>query len=100
VVARRDARDAVADRLDHAGALVAQDRRPRMGVDAVDHVQVGVADAARSHPDGDLPGSGRIDLDILDAERISRLVQNRSPHTLTVPAVKHRRLTPMFHAPG
>ena len=54
--------DAIADRLDAADDLVAgNDRQLRIRQFAVDHVQVGAADAAGLDPHADLaaPGSGR-----------------------------------------
>ena len=51
VVAGRERVDAGADRLDHAGALVAEHgRRVAGGVDARGRVEVGVADAAGDQP--------------------------------------------------
>ena len=77
--------DARADGLDDARAFVPEDRRARMVVDAVDDVEVGVADAARRHPDRDLARTGSVDLDVLHPEGRTGLVQNRRPHAPNVP---------------
>ena len=78
VVARRDRGDAVADRLDDAGALVAEHRRrvPRR-VGAGGGVQVGVADAARGEPDEHLARLRLGELELLDLERRAELLENR-----------------------
>ena len=59
VVAGRDARHALADCLDHAGALVAEDGGGVAGrVRAAGGVEVGVADAAGFKPTSTSPGCG------------------------------------------
>ena len=57
-----------ADCLDHAGTLVAQDRRARRLRGAVDRVLIGVADTAPIEPHQHLPllGVGEIDLQHLE----------------------------------
>jgi hypothetical protein len=80
MVAGLDPGHARADRLDDPCALMAEDRRPRVRMDSVDDVEIGVAHAARSHPDGNLPRVGSVDLDLLDAEQLTRLVEDRGPH--------------------
>jgi ubiquinone biosynthesis protein len=114
MVAGRDSGHALADRLDHSGALMAEDRRPRVRVDPIDDVEVGVANAARGHANGDLPSARRIDVDVLYPKRLAGFVQDRGPHGLTVsrpaetpgpgPSVspmKRRDQVRLFHAaPG
>ena len=57
-----------ADLLDDAGALVAQHRRQRIGIGALDEVQVGVADAGGGGADQHLVRPGLADLHVLDLE--------------------------------
>ena len=77
VVARRDERDAVAHALDDAGALVAEHaRHVAAGIGARRRVEVGVADAARDEPDERLAGLRLGQLDVLDDERPSELLEH------------------------
>jgi hypothetical protein len=78
-VARRDVGHAGADRLDHAGALVAEDRRERRRVHALRRVQVGVADAGRGVAHQHLAGARRLELDLLHAERRAERAQHGRP---------------------
>ena len=55
----RDTADALADRLDDAGALVPEHRRAARRRRAVDRVEVGVADAARVQAHAHLARAGR-----------------------------------------
>ena len=80
VVAGLDVRDARPDLLDHARALVPEDRRQERRVDVLDDVEVRVADAARGHADRDLALFRRVELDLLDDERLVELVEDGSPH--------------------
>ena len=80
VVARPDALDPGARVDDHAGGLVAEDERERLREVAVDDVQVARADAARRDPDQRLAGVGRLELDVLDPDRLSRLPENGCLH--------------------
>ena len=72
VVPRLDVGDALADRLDDAGALVAEnDREGALGVLARQGVGVRVADARVGDLDADLVGLGRRDLDVLVGELLA-----------------------------
>ena len=79
VVAGREAGDAFAHGLDHAGGLVPEDGRRGQGDAALDHVQVAVADARGRRLDQDLTGTGRVDLDLLDAPVFADVVKDGSP---------------------
>src|SRR5262249_21688582 len=77
VVARAHRRDAVADALHDTRSLVAEHARRIAGrVDARGRVQVGVADAARGEPHEHLARLGLGEVDLLDDERLSELLQN------------------------
>jgi hypothetical protein len=67
VVAGLQPRDALADLLDDAGALVAADDGQRERQVAGHQVLVGVAHTRRRHLDEDLALLGRVELDLLDA---------------------------------
>ena len=77
MIARRDRLDSRADLLDHAGGLVAEHDGQGMRVVAGDHVQVAVADAVGRPPHLDLVRTGLEQLDVLDHDRLLRVVQNR-----------------------
>ena len=68
----------VADRLDDAGALVPEHDRPveREASDAVDDMQVAVADAGRDGADQHLAPRWRVDIDRLDRQRRVRLAED------------------------
>ena len=69
----RDERDAVADALDDAGALVAEHAGRVAGrVGAGGGVEVGVADAAGGEPDEHLARLRLGEIDLLDDERACR----------------------------
>jgi hypothetical protein len=69
VVAGLHVCDALADRLDDAGALVTEDNgESTLGVLAGESVGIGMADTGVVDLDADLVGLGRGDLDVLDAE--------------------------------
>ena len=70
--------DAVADRRDGPGRLVAVDGRQATAPRPVDEMDVGVADRAGLDPHLHLAGSGRGDGDLLDGERGSELTTDRS----------------------
>ena len=66
VVARLDARDALADALDDSRRLVAEHAREEaLGVEAVERVGVGVAERRRDDLDAHLAGARRRDDDLL-----------------------------------
>ena len=69
-VAGLHGRDAGADRLDDAAALVAEHDGERGGGVAEHPVQVGVADAGRLDLEPDLAGAGVGELDLLQLERL------------------------------
>jgi hypothetical protein len=70
VVARGEAAHSGPDLLDDPGPFVAEDDRKIGRVDALRHVQVGVADTARRHPDLQLTRLRRVELELLDDERL------------------------------
>jgi hypothetical protein len=81
MVAGSDRRDVLADALDDAGALVSEHGRriagrirPRGGV------QIGVAHAAGDEPHERLARSRVGELDVLDAERRSELLEHCGAH--------------------
>ena len=77
VVAGRDERHAVAHALDDACALVPEHARRVAGrIGARRRVEVGVADAARDEPDERLARLRLGQLDVLDDERLSELLEN------------------------
>jgi hypothetical protein len=72
-VAGSDVLDALADLLDHASALVAeQDGQLMSPAAGLEEVQVGVADAARLDPDERLAGAGRVELELSDRKAAVR----------------------------
>ena len=66
-----------ADRLDHARALVAEDDRQRIGERALDHLEVGVAEAAGAHLDQHVAGLERRHVERVEGQRLADLVENR-----------------------
>ena len=83
VVARRDARHALADLLDHAGALVPEHGRRVAGrVRAARGVEVGMTDAAGREAHQHLAELRALELDVLDDERLGELLQDggANPH--------------------
>ena len=73
-----DERDAVADALDDARALVPQHRRRVAGrVGARGGVEVGVADAARDQPHEHLAGLRLRQVELLHLERGPELLEHR-----------------------
>jgi hypothetical protein len=87
VVADLERRDARADRLDHAGALVSEDGRRVPGrIDAGGRVEVGVADAARGQPHERFALARLAQLELPDDERLAELLENRGPHLHRRPA--------------
>ena len=80
MVALLDGRDLGADRLDHAGALVAEHDRQRVRGRAGDHVPVAVADAARGDPHRHFARTGLGELDVLDRQRPVDLPEDGCAH--------------------
>ena len=73
-------RDAVADPLDDAGALVAEHGRRVAGrIGARGGVEIGVADAAGDEPHEHLPGPGLGEVELAHDERRSELLRGRRP---------------------
>ena len=68
-----------ADLLHDAGGLVAQRHRQRPGPVAVDHREVRVAQAGGLDPDQDLPGPGRIELELFDDKGFGLRVGGTGP---------------------
>src|SRR6266536_1466592 len=78
VIARREAGDVFADRLDDAGAFVTEYRRQRRVVIAVTPVLVGLAHAAGDDPDQKLVRPRIGQLHLLDAELAKSLARDGS----------------------
>ena len=70
------AANTLANRLDDARALVAEHHRRGPLPLALDHVQVGAADAAGRHPHEHLARAWLVELDLADLERPSLLVED------------------------
>src|SRR5215472_4442527 len=58
------------DRLDHAGRLMSQRHRRRTGAIAVDDREIGVTQPCRADLDQDLTIAWRVELDLLDRQRL------------------------------
>ena len=67
-----------ADRFDHAGALMAEHDRQRIGERALDHFEIGVAQAAGLHLYQHVARLQRLHLEFLDRQRLAYAVQYRS----------------------
>ena len=68
--------------LDDAGALVPQHDGKLGRVDPLGDVEVGVADTARRHPHEHLAGLRRVELELLDDERLAERPQDGGPDVL------------------
>jgi hypothetical protein len=68
------------DLLDDSGPFVAEDDGKIGRVDALSHVQVGVANAARRHADLQLARLRRVELELLDHERLLEGAKDGGPH--------------------
>jgi hypothetical protein len=67
--------------LDDPGAFVAEHHRPTTAAErALCKMEIGVADARRRDPYEYLVIPRRIELDLLDAHRLPRLVQHNRPN--------------------
>src|SRR5204862_4653601 len=82
VITRLELADVRADRLHDAGRLVAEDGRRRERVEALDEVQVAVADAAGRRAHQHLAPDGLGDVDVLDRELLVRTVEDGSLHDM------------------
>jgi hypothetical protein len=77
VVADLDPPHLGADRLDHAGALMAHDGREHLRRQHRRDGQVGVAQAGRHHPDQHLVRPRVVDLDLGEHELVAGLGERR-----------------------
>ena len=77
LVADLDAVDPRAHRLDDPRTLVTAHRGDRAREVAVEHVEVGAAEAGGRHPDQDLARSRLVELDRLDREGLPELTHDR-----------------------
>ena len=76
-----EARDVLADGLDDARPLVAEDDRPAaVAQRPVGEVDVGMADACRGDTDQHLAAPGRIERHLLDRDRQPRFAHHARPH--------------------
>src|SRR5208283_3177248 len=80
VVAGGEIGHRAADLLDHAGPLVPEDRGRRMGIEALDKVQIAMANTAGGGLDQDLVVLGFIDIDLFDRKWLMGSVKNRGFH--------------------
>jgi hypothetical protein len=78
-LARLDVGHPGPDRLDDAGALVAEHDGQRMGPFAVGLADVGVADPGAHDPDEHLAAAGVPQLEPLDALRLAECTQDGGP---------------------
>ena len=78
MVADAHAGHVVADRLDNAGALVAEHDRPvgREASDTIDDMQIAVADPGRDGAHQHLAAQRLVDIDRFDRQRRVRLAEN------------------------
>ena len=80
VIAGLQVRDLRADFLDDAGGLVAEHRGRRPHVEAVDEMEIAVADAAGDGAHDDFALFGLVDIDLLDREWLTGTVEDSSFH--------------------
>jgi hypothetical protein len=80
VVARGETAHSRSDLLDDSSAFVAEDDGKIGRMDALRHVQVGVANAARRNANLQLARLGRVELEFLDDERLFERVKDGAPH--------------------
>ena len=77
--------DAVADRLDDAGALVAQDGRAARRGRPVDRIEIGVADARGAQAHEHFTGPGRGQLQLHELERRPGVLEDRRAYPQGAP---------------
>jgi hypothetical protein len=82
MVARLEVDDAFADRLYDPGTLMPEDDRQRRRVDSLDDMQIGMTNAARRHAHKHLARLRRVELDLLDDERLVELVEDGGPDSV------------------
>ena len=80
MVARAHRGDVRPDRFDDAGPFVTEHRRQGRLEVAGHEVPVAMADAGGRDPDEDLVATGRRELELLDPERGTRLVEDGGSH--------------------
>jgi hypothetical protein len=80
VVARGETDHSRSDLLDDSSAFVAEDDGKSGRMDALRHVQVGVANAARRYANLELARLRRVELELLDDERFVERVKDGAPH--------------------
>ena len=88
MIANRNQRDSLADRLDHARTLVAQHGGgvPRR-IGSRGGVEICVADAAGDQTHEHLAGGGIGKIDLLHHQRRPKLLQHRSSHLHREPSI-------------
>ena len=79
-----------ADLLDDPRRLVAEDGGRGEGVEAVDEVQVAVADAGGDDAHEHLAARGLVDVDVLDRERLIGPVEHGSFHLVLLVGTRPR----------
>jgi hypothetical protein len=93
VIARRHHRHPRADSLDDAGAFVAEDAGRVAGrVLARCRVEIGVADAARCEADEDLALLRLSEVELLDDERLTELLEDCGADLHRAPSAVERRI--------
>jgi hypothetical protein len=80
VVARGETAHSRSDLLDDSSAFVAEDDGKIGRMDALRHVQVGVANAARRYANLQLTRLRRVELEFFDDERFFERVKDGGPH--------------------
>jgi hypothetical protein len=80
VVSGDEVGDARANLLDNASSFVPEDDRERGRMDALDDMEIGVADTTRRHANEHLARLRRIELELFDDQRLLELVQDRRPN--------------------
>jgi hypothetical protein len=80
VVARGETAHSRSDLLDDSSAFVAEDDGKIGRMDALSDVQVGVAHATGRHADLQLARLRRVELELLDDERLLEGVEDCRPH--------------------
>jgi len=80
VVARGETAQSRSDLLDDSSAFVAEDDGKIGRMDALRHVQVGVANAARRHANLQLARLRRVELEFFDDERLFERAKDGGSH--------------------
>jgi hypothetical protein len=82
VIADREIGHPVAELLHHAGRLVPERHRQRARPVAVDHREIGVAQARDLDAHEDLARPGRVEIEFLDPERARLRIRERRAHRI------------------